>query len=128
MAGCAAAGSVALIGAGLALAYLDRHLVPASLTDWTVSNISRQLVNVAGAGDGLCPCFQAPGEPDWLAVPGGGAGAGPGWLLERVRAARPGRGPGVLARGPGVCLAVQLDLGDPGRCARVFVPALPDRA
>jgi hypothetical protein len=27
VAGCAAAGPVALIGAGLALAYLDRHLV-----------------------------------------------------------------------------------------------------
>ena len=44
---CAAAGSVALIGGGLALAYVDRHLVPASLTGWTVSNISGQLVNVA---------------------------------------------------------------------------------
>ena len=44
---CAAAGSVALIGGGLALAYVDRHLVPASLTGWTVSNISGQVVNVA---------------------------------------------------------------------------------
>jgi len=47
MAGCAAAGSVALIGGGLALAYVDRHLVPASLADWTVSNVSGQLVNMA---------------------------------------------------------------------------------
>jgi hypothetical protein len=47
MAGSAAAGSVALIGGGLVLAYLDRHLVPASLTGWTVSNVSGQLVNVA---------------------------------------------------------------------------------
>jgi hypothetical protein len=45
--GCAAAGSVALIGGGLALAYVDRHLVPASLTGWTVSNISGQVVNMA---------------------------------------------------------------------------------
>ena len=44
---CAAAGSVALIGGGLALAYVDRQLVPASLTGWTVSNISGQLVNMA---------------------------------------------------------------------------------
>jgi hypothetical protein len=31
----------------LALAYVDRQLVPASLTGWTVSNISGQLVNMA---------------------------------------------------------------------------------
>jgi len=47
VAGCAAAGSVALIGGGLVLAYVDRHLVPASLANWTVSNISGQVVNVA---------------------------------------------------------------------------------
>ena len=47
VAGCAAAGSVALIGGGLVRAYVDRHLVPASLTGWTVSNISGQAVNVA---------------------------------------------------------------------------------
>ena len=47
VAGCTAAGSVALIGGGVALAYLNRHLVPASLTGWTVSNISAQVVNVA---------------------------------------------------------------------------------
>jgi hypothetical protein len=47
VAGCAAAASVALIGAGLALAYVDRHLVPASLTDWTFSGVSGQVVNMA---------------------------------------------------------------------------------
>ena len=47
VAGCAAAGSVALIGGGLALAYVDRHLMPASLADWTVSNVSGQVVNMA---------------------------------------------------------------------------------
>jgi hypothetical protein len=47
VAGCAAAGSVALIGGGLALTYADRHLVPASLTNWTVSGVSGQLVNMA---------------------------------------------------------------------------------
>ena len=44
---CAATGSVALICAGLALAYVDRHLVPGSLTGWTVSNVCGELVNVA---------------------------------------------------------------------------------
>jgi hypothetical protein len=47
VAGCAAAVSVALIGGGLVLAYVDRHLVPASLTNWTVSNIAGQVVNMA---------------------------------------------------------------------------------
>ena len=36
-----------LIGGGVALAYADRRLVPASLTGWTVSNISGQAVNAA---------------------------------------------------------------------------------
>jgi hypothetical protein len=44
MAGCAAAASVALIGGGLALAYMDRHLLPANLTNWTVSGVSQQVV------------------------------------------------------------------------------------
>ena len=47
VAGFTAAGSVALIGGGLLLAYVNWHLVPASLTGWTVSNISGQVVNVA---------------------------------------------------------------------------------
>jgi hypothetical protein len=47
MAGCAAAASVALIGGGLALAYMDRHLLPANLTNWTVSGVSQQVVNMA---------------------------------------------------------------------------------
>jgi hypothetical protein len=45
VAGSAAAGSVALLGGGLALAYMDRQLVPASLTGWTPSSISGQVVN-----------------------------------------------------------------------------------
>jgi hypothetical protein len=47
VAGCAAAGSVALMGGGLVLEYVDRHLLPASLADWTVSNIAGQVVNIA---------------------------------------------------------------------------------
>lgn len=47
VAGCAAAGSVPLIGGGLALAYADRHLVPAGQTGWTAFKISGQVVNAA---------------------------------------------------------------------------------
>ena len=111
VAGCVAAGSVALIGGGLALAYLDRHLVPASLTAGPLQHL--QAAGERGRpGDGLCPCFQAAREPDWLAVPGGGAGAGPGYFsnpyaLHALVADR-----GSLAAGR-VLVAVQLDLGDP---------------
>ena len=47
LAGGVAAVSVALSIAGLVLAYVDRQLVPASLTGWTFANISSQLVNMA---------------------------------------------------------------------------------
>jgi hypothetical protein len=60
VAGCAAAGSVALLGGGVALAYVDRHLVPASLTGWTVSNISGQVVNVAAAVIGFVLASRRP--------------------------------------------------------------------
>jgi hypothetical protein len=60
--GCAAAGSVALTGGGLVLAYIDRHLVPASLTYWTVSNVSGQVVNVAVPVAGFVLASRRPGN------------------------------------------------------------------
>ena len=60
VAGYAAAGSVALMGGGVALAYADRHLVPASLTNWTVSNISMVVVNLAGVGAGFVLAIRRP--------------------------------------------------------------------
>ena len=78
VAGCAAAGSVALIGAGLALAYANRHLLPASLTDWTVSNISGQVVNVAVPVTGFVLASRRPeNRIGWLfLVAGLGLGLG----------------------------------------------------
>jgi hypothetical protein len=58
--GWVTAGSVALIGAGLVLAYLDRHQVPANLASWTVSNISLQVVNVAAAVIGFVLASRRP--------------------------------------------------------------------
>jgi len=46
-AGCIAAVSVALTAAGLALAYVNRHRVPADLTGWDFSDIFGQVANLA---------------------------------------------------------------------------------
>jgi hypothetical protein len=78
VAGCAAAGSVALIGAGLVLAYVDRQLVPASLTGWTVSGVSGQVVNMAVPVTGLVLASRRPeNRIGWLfLVAGLGLGLG----------------------------------------------------
>ena len=58
---------MALIGGGLALAYANRHLVPASLTGWTVSNISGQAVNAAVPVAGFVLASRRPGNRiGWL--------------------------------------------------------------
>ena len=72
VAGCTAAGSVALIGAGVALAYANRHLVPASSTGWTVSNISGQVVNAAVVVVGFVLATRRPGNRiGWLFLAAG---------------------------------------------------------
>jgi N-terminal 7TM region of histidine kinase len=72
VAGCAAAGSVALIGGGVALAYVDRHLVPASLTGWTVSDVSQQVVNAAVAVIGFVLASRRPeNRIGWLFLAAG---------------------------------------------------------
>jgi signal transduction histidine kinase len=47
VAGCIAAGSIALMAGALLLEYVDRDLLPASMTGWTFDNVSQQAVNVA---------------------------------------------------------------------------------
>src|ERR1700746_398492 len=69
---CVTAGSVALIGGGMTLAYVDRHLVPASLTGWTVSNISGQVVKAAGPGAGFVLASRRPeSRIGWLFLAAG---------------------------------------------------------
>jgi len=60
VAGWVAAASVALTVGGVVLACLDRHLVPASLTGWTVSNVCDQVVNVAAAMIGFVLASRRP--------------------------------------------------------------------
>jgi hypothetical protein len=72
VAGSAAAGSVALIGGGLVLGYVDRQLVPASLAEWTVSNISNQVVNVASLVMGFVLASRRPeNRIGWLVLVAG---------------------------------------------------------
>jgi len=47
VAGCAAGVSVALIAGGLAWAYVDRHLVPADMMRWNISDVFGEVVNLA---------------------------------------------------------------------------------
>jgi signal transduction histidine kinase len=47
VAGCIAAGSIALMAGALVLEYVDRDLLPASLTGWTFDTVSGQVVNLA---------------------------------------------------------------------------------
>jgi signal transduction histidine kinase len=47
VAGCVAAGSLALMAGALVLDYVDRDLLPANLTGWTFGNVSGQVVNLA---------------------------------------------------------------------------------
>ena len=47
VAGCVAAGSLALMVAGLILAHVDRHLVPATMTGWDFSDVFGDVTNMA---------------------------------------------------------------------------------
>jgi two-component system, NarL family, sensor kinase len=47
VAGCIAAGSIAAMAGALVLDYVDRDLLPASMTGWTFNNVSGQIVNLA---------------------------------------------------------------------------------
>jgi signal transduction histidine kinase len=47
VAGCAAAGAIVLMAGALALAYVDRHLVPAGLTGWDFNDVFGDVVNLA---------------------------------------------------------------------------------
>jgi hypothetical protein len=72
VAGCVAAGSLALMAGGLILAYVDRHLVPASLTDWDVSDVFGNVVNMAIPVIGFVLASRRPqNRVGWLALAAG---------------------------------------------------------
>jgi hypothetical protein len=72
VAGCAAAGSLALMVGGLILAYVDRHLVPASMTNWDVSDVFGDVVNMAIPVTGFVLASRRPqNRIGWLALAAG---------------------------------------------------------
>jgi hypothetical protein len=72
VAGCAAAGSLVLMAGGLILAYLDRHLVPAGMTSWDVSDVFGDVVNMAIPVVGFVLASRRPqNRIGWLALVAG---------------------------------------------------------
>ena len=72
VAGCAAAGSLALMVGGLILAYVDRHLVPASVTYWDFSDVFGDVVNMAIPVIGFVLASRRPrNRIGWLALAAG---------------------------------------------------------
>jgi hypothetical protein len=94
VAGCIAAGSIALMAGGLALAYVDRHLVPAGLTNWDFSDVFGQVTNMAVPVMGFVLASRRPANRiGWLAL-----AAGLGLGLSRFSTSY---GPRALVAAPG---------------------------
>jgi hypothetical protein len=69
VAGCAAGASLALMAGGLILAYVDRHLVPANVTNWDFSDVFGDVVNMAIPVGGFVLASRRPGNRiGWLTL------------------------------------------------------------
>jgi signal transduction histidine kinase len=72
IAGGIAAVSVALMAGGLALAYVNRHRVPADLTGWDFSDVFGQVANLAVPVVGFVLASRRPANPiGWLFLAAG---------------------------------------------------------
>jgi hypothetical protein len=102
VAGGIAAGSVALMAAGLVLAYVDRHALPAGVTSWDLADVFQNVVNLGVPVLGFALASRRPENPmGWLFLAAGlalglNAIAGP-YGLHAVRVA-----PGSLPAGRAV--------------------------
>ena len=100
VAGCVAAGSLALMAGGLILAYVDRHLVPANVTNWDFSDVFGDVVNMASPVGGLVLVSRRPGNRiGWLALAAGlvlGLRSIADQYEQRALVAAPGSWPGGL--------------------------------
>ncbi len=71
-AGSVAVASVALMAAGLALAFADRHHVPATLTNWDFSDIAGDIEDLTIPGLAYLVASRRPRNPiGWLALTAG---------------------------------------------------------
>ncbi|MBV8914706.1 MAG: hypothetical protein JOZ05_16900, partial [Acetobacteraceae bacterium] len=71
-AGTIAVASVALMAAGLVLAFIDRHHVPASLTNWDFSNLFGDLEDLSIPAFAYLLASRRPRNPiGWLALTAG---------------------------------------------------------
>ena len=97
VAGCVAAGSLALMAGGLILAYADRHLVPANVTSWDVSDVFGDVVNMAIPVMGFVLASRRPGNRiGWLVLAAGltlGLGSFADQYQKRALVAAPGSVP-----------------------------------
>jgi signal transduction histidine kinase len=72
LAGSIAAGSIALMAGGLALAYVDRHRLSASLTNWDFSDVLAGVVNISLPVMGFLLASRRPANRiGWLALTAG---------------------------------------------------------
>jgi hypothetical protein len=97
-AGSVAAGSLALMVGGLILAYVDRHLVPSSVTYWDFSDVFGDVVNMAIPVGGFVLASRRPGNRiGWLALVAGltlGLRSFADTYEQRALVAAPGSWPG----------------------------------
>jgi hypothetical protein len=100
VAGCVAAGSLALMAGGLILAYMNRHLVPASMSNWDFSDVFGDVVNMAIPVMAFVLASRRPRNPiGWLAL-AAGLGLGLGRFTDQYGQRALVGAPGSLPAGP----------------------------
>jgi hypothetical protein len=100
VAGCAAAGSLALMVGGLILAYVDRHLVPANMTNWDFSDVFGDVANTAIPVMGFVLASRRPrNRIGWLAL-AAGLGLGLSSFANQYEQRALVAAPGSLPAGP----------------------------
>ena len=100
VAGCVAAGSLALMAGGLILAYADRHLVPANVTSWDVSDVFGDVVNMAIPVMGFVLASRRPGNRIGWLVLAAGLTLGLGSFADQYQKRALVAAPGSLPAGP----------------------------
>ena len=124
--GCVAAASVVLLAGAIALAYADRHLVPAS--GWDFGSVVEEATFMVVPAVGFVLASRRPGNRvGWIFL-GAGLVLGLGFFCQRYGQRGLVAAPGSLPAARAAAWFVNWALADPGRGIGVHTPALPDRA